>query len=501
VDEKTLLLNSQLLLDKLLVLRKDVYQEGMEIFQKWYPLITRKSFLFSALNLAFYLALRRRDIRELQLALKPLGLSSLGRSEASAIANLDAVIASLSRVCGKGAEEGVTYPSIRKFFRGDWALIRQTKIVFGKSPQNRNVRIMVTLPTEAAVDYELVKNLLQNGMNVIRINCAHDDQETWEAMIANLRKAEKKLGVHCKILMDLAGTKIRIEKLMIFGEDAKVSIGSLVLLTKGDFNTQQPVEVAVSCNKPEILGALVIGDAVYIDDGRIEAIVETVLPEGVTIRVLTTKGARPVRLKPHKGLNFPSTRVTLPPITEKDRKDLDYIVTVADAIGYSFVKSASDIIELQHELEQRLGTKMNKLVLVAKIETDDGVNNLPEIIVRAASKQPFAVMIARGDLAVEVGYTRLAELQEEILWICEAAHVPVIWATQVLESLVRFGIPSRAEITDAAMSERAECVMLNKGPFVVEAVDILNDILKRMGSHQYKKSPQLRALNIAKRQE
>jgi hypothetical protein len=92
--------------------------------------------------------------------------------------------------------------------------------------------------------------------------------------------------------------------------------------------------------------------------------------------------------------------------------------------------------------------------------------------VAAAGRQPFAVMIARGDLAVEIGYERLAEMQEEILWICEAAHVPVIWATQVLERLVKKGTPSRAEMTDAAMGERAECVMLNKGPYLAEAVAI-----------------------------
>jgi pyruvate kinase len=114
--------------------------------------------------------------------------------------------------------------------------------------------------------------------------------------------------------------------------------------------------------------------------------------------------------------------------------------------------------------------------------------------VRAASRRPFAVMLARGDLAVELGYQRLAEMQEEILWLCEAAHVPIIWATQVLESLAKKGIPSRAEITDAAMSVRAECVMLNKGPFINEAVTMLDDVLTRMQAHQSKKTPQLRAL-------
>ncbi|MEL6325669.1 MAG: pyruvate kinase, partial [Cyanobacteria bacterium J06626_23] len=118
----------------------------------------------------------------------------------------------------------------------------------------------------------------------------------------------------------------------------------------------------------------------------------------------------------------------------------------------------------------------------------------PELIVNAAGRQPFGVMIARGDLAVEIGYQRLAEMQEEILWICEAAHVPVIWATQVLENLVKTGTPSRAEMTDAAMSERAECVMLNKGPYITDAVKILDDVLTRMQAHQLKKTPQLRAL-------
>jgi pyruvate kinase len=103
-------------------------------------------------------------------------------------------------------------------------------------------------------------------------------------------------------------------------------------------------------------------------------------------------------------------------------------------------------------------------------------------------------MIARGDLAVEAGYERLAEVQEEILWLCEAAHLPVIWATEVLDTLARTGRPSRAEITDAAMAERAECVMLNKGPHIVLAIRTLDDILRRMSGHQRKKRALLREL-------
>lgn len=104
-------------------------------------------------------------------------------------------------------------------------------------------------------------------------------------------------------------------------------------------------------------------------------------------------------------------------------------------------------------------------------------------------------MIARGDLAVECGYERMAEVQEEVLWLCEAAHLPVIWATHVLENVAQIGVPSRAEITDAAMGGRAECVMLNKGPYILEAICSLDDILRRMESHQSKKSQMLRELH------
>ena len=115
-------------------------------------------------------------------------------------------------------------------------------------------------------------------------------------------------------------------------------------------------------------------------------------------------------------------------------------------------------------------------------------------MVQGAGQQPFAVMIARGDLAVEMGFERVAEMQEEILWLCEAAHVPVIWATQVLEELVKKGLPSRGEMSDVVMASRAECVLLNKGPNVGKAVGVLDRLLRRMGEHQVKKTPTLRAL-------
>ena len=157
----------------------------------------------------------------------------------------------------------------------------------------------------------------------------------------------------------------------------------------------------------------------------------------------------------------------------------------------SFVRSPGDVESLVAHL-LRLGRP--DIGILLKIETRQAFDNLPLLVLAAMRRPAAGVMIARGDLAVECGYERMAEIQEEILWVCEAAHMPVVWATQVLESLAKKGLPSRAEITDAAMGERAECVMLNKGPHLCDAVGALDDILRRMQDHQIKKSAMLRRL-------
>jgi pyruvate kinase len=181
-------------------------------------------------------------------------------------------------------------------------------------------------------------------------------------------------------------------------------------------------------------------------------------------------------------------------MTAKDIEDLSFAARHADIVELSFANSAQDVESLQQHLS-RMGDRQPAIVL--KIETRRAFENLPEMLLTAMRSPSCGVMIARGDLAVECGFERLAEVQEEILWLCEAAHVPVIWATQVLETLAKEGRPSRAEITDAAMGLRAECVMLNKGPYIVNAVRALDDILRRMHEHQSKKRSMLRELNLA----
>ncbi len=158
-------------------------------------------------------------------------------------------------------------------------------------------------------------------------------------------------------------------------------------------------------------------------------------------------------------------------------RNLEDVAAYADIVGYSFVRDAADVDLLHRALLDR-GCSFDSISLVLKIETARALDNLPELIARAASKQATcAVMIARGDLAIEVGWEKLAVVQEKSIWLCEAADVPVIWATQVLERLVKRGAPSRAEVTDAAMAVRAECIMLNKGPYLCEALRLLNEVL------------------------
>jgi pyruvate kinase len=217
---------------------------------------------------------------------------------------------------------------------------------------------------------------------------------------------------------------------------------------------------------------------------------QTVTDDALSI-LITQAAASGSALRAEKGINFPDTDIAVSPLTAKDRQDLAFVVEHADMIGYSFVSKAEDVDCLHTAIEDP-GPKRPSIVL--KIETRRAFAELPPMLLAAMRWPEVGIMMARGDLAVEVGFQRLAEVQEEILWLAGAGHVPVIWATQVLETLARTGVPSRSEITDAAMGERAECVMLNKGPYIVQAIAALDDIQRRMSDHQRKNRSLLRQL-------
>ena len=234
---------------------------------------------------------------------------------------------------------------------------------------------------------------------------------------------------------------------------------------------------------------------VLLDDGKVETVIRSVDNALVHARVVRTVKAV-VRVRAEKGVNFPDSEIRAPALSARDREILPVVLELADIIGVSFVRSPSDLREEIDEITRAIGEREPPGIVV-KIETAQAVAVLPNLLLEALRYFPVGIMIARGDLAAEIGFERLAEVQQEILWFAEAAHLPVIWATQVLENLARTGIPSRAEVTDASMSVQAECVMLNKGPFVADACHTLDLILRRMEAHQFKKLSLYRPLEIS----
>ncbi|HKS28696.1 MAG TPA: pyruvate kinase [Pyrinomonadaceae bacterium] len=580
----------------------------------------------SARNLVHYMALRRRDLRRLQESLAALGLSSLGRAEAHVMDNVDTTLFVLRALADK--REASKPEFAVGFAEGNGLLKEHTTALLGPERDNRNVRIMVTMPSEAAEDSKLINDLVTSGMDCMRINCAYDDQEAWGRMIANLRLATKRTGKTCRVLMDLAGPKLRtgpmeagakvIRWRPIRNQFGRIKYTARIWLTsdgenacarmeadaclrvpedwlqalepgdlikffdargasrsmrvmkersgrgrwaessqtayispgmtlhayrhsrkRDDFSVSKDCTVAefpaseqwidlragdeliltrslapgraavytedgrllsaarIGVTLPEIFEDVRVGERILLDDGKIGGVIESVDEEEIHVQITHTRPGGG-KLRADKGINLPDTNLRLPSLTDKDLEDLAFIARHADLVGYSFVRSAEDVRLLQAHLKELGG---HHLGIVLKIETGRAFEELPNLLLAAMRSPSAGVMIARGDLAVECGYERMAEVQEEILWICEAAHVPVIWATQVLESLAKAGLPSRAEITDAAMGERAECVMLNKGPFIVEAVKVLDDILHRMQEHQVKKRSMLRSLKLAQQFE
>jgi pyruvate kinase len=588
------------------------------------PLALHEAHRRSARNLAHYLALRRHDVRQLQAQLALLGLSSLGRTESHVLNAVQTVHRVLNALLGTDGSLPCPEEPAVEIGEGTELLEGNTDALLGPPPPGRKVRIMVTMSSDAATDYELVRDLVRNGMDCMRINCAHDNPEAWLGMIRNLQKARAETGRNCRILMDVAGPKLRtgplepgpsvikcrprrdvyghvvtpahiwitpddepepapdsasaclpldaqfLRKLRLgdkirlrdarkaqrtlhvshmngrsFWADARQTTyfipglelsalrhaksgrrglfvhargrvgkvpsllqtlllkpGETLILTRANTLGKPaafrksgeliaPAQIGVSL--PQILDHAKPGEPVWFDDGKIGGVIRAVNSESVSAEITQ---ARPEgeKLGAEKGINLPETRIDIPALTSDDLEALKFIVQHADLVGYSFVRTESDVRQLLERLEELGGQRLG---LILKIETRKGFDNLPRLILAAMRTRSIGIMIARGDLAVECGYQRLAEVQEEILWICEAAHVPVIWATQVLESLSKKGMPSRAEITDAAMGERAECVMLNKGPYAVDAVRALADILKRMQAHQEKKRSMLRQLRLA----
>ena len=271
-----------------------------------------------------------------------------------------------------------------------------------------------------------------------------------------------------------------------------LAVGDLVTLVEGETVPQPQPAAVFGLSIPGLLTAVEVHDRVVFDDGKLNGVVVE-KSQGIIRVQIAQAQAQSVSLKDKKGVSFPDSTLPVRFLTETDLQALDAVIDLADLVAFSFVRSAAEV----RQAVELIGNRRNELGIVIKLETQQGFDHLADILFELMTHAPVGLMIARGDLAVECGFERLAELQEELLWLCEAAHLPVIWATQVLETLTQTGIPTRAEITDAAMAMRAECVMLNRGPHLLAAMTALVDIIKKMEHHQNKKRQLYRPLHIA----
>ncbi len=237
----------------------------------------------------------------------------------------------------------------------------------------------------------------------------------------------------------------------------------------------------ISCTLPEIFDDVKQGESIFFDDGKIEGVIDSVTDQEIEVSILHAK-KKGSKLKADKGINLPESTLSVSGLTKKDKVDFNFVAVHADVVNLSFVNNPEDVKQLQDLLRE----KDSKAGIILKIETQKGFANLPAILLSAMRSYPVGVMIARGDLAIETGWKNFATIQQEIMRICGAAHVPDVWATQVLENLTKKGTPSRSEITDAAMAQQADCVMLNKGLYIERAVKMLDKILRRMERFQNK---------------
>ena len=363
-------------------LRGEVVSTGVATLALWKNCIHNERFRAGAENLAQYLALRHHDLSGLQPCLSAYGLTSLGRSEARVLTALDALLASLGRLSGLATPD---YPPLLLVSDGERALHEEQNHILGRDPEGAKSLIMVTLPTEAATDAELVRRLLTAGANCVRINCAHDDEKIWADMIGVVRSTARQLGRDCRVLMDIAGPKCRIET--VHGpEKIRLRRGETFSLVKEAHQIAGAAEIVATISFPEILDGLTVGAEVSIDDGKIAARVVSVEPGAANLKVFRVP-AKGARLKVEKGVNFPNAELQLPPLGKDDLAALDFVAEHADLIGFSFVQRPADVGLLDRELvSRRAGRPPQPIVL--KIETRLGVQNLPQLIVEAAGPPP-----------------------------------------------------------------------------------------------------------------
>ncbi len=319
--------------------------------------------------------------------------------------------------------------------------MKQTKIVATIGPASQSVKVLT----------EMVKN----GMTIARLNFSHGSYENHKLLIRNVRHVSQKLGLPVAIMQDLQGPKIRVKELK---RPLMVKKGHKVILGK-DFDIDA-----------DVIKSLKPGHRIFIQDGLIELVVQKMVGDKVHCRVVNGG-----QIQSHKGVNLPDSNLKLSGLTDKDVKDLQWgLKQGVDLVAMSFVRTAGDIAQLRGRLK---GAKHMPKV-VAKIEKPEAVKNIDSII-----KATDFIMVARGDLGVEVPEEQVPLIQNRIIKKCHKAKKPVIVATQMLESMVVSPRPTRAEVSDVAdaVLDGANYVMLSEetafGKYPVEAVREMHKII------------------------
>ncbi len=326
----------------------------------------------------------------------------------------------------------------------------------------------------ACETYDQLKALVIAGVNVFRLNFSHGSHEDKKKIIDNIRGINKELGLTVAILGDLQGPKLRVGE--IENNRLEVKVGDVLTLSNDKcIGTMEKIYVSY----PNLAGDVVVGNTIMIDDGKIEVKVKSVESNG-DVKVTVSLGGI---ISSKKGLNLPDTKISLPALTEKDLLDADFIIKEElDWVALSFVKRVADI-EMLREI---LNKNNSKSKIIAKIEMPEAIVNLRDII-----NASDGIMVARGDLGVELPVEKIPLIQKEIIKKCLHRAKPVIVATQMMESMIDRVKPNRSEITDVANAviEGADAVMLSgetaTGQFPVLVIETMRKIISEVEQYGY----------------
>jgi pyruvate kinase len=335
----------------------------------------------------------------------------------------------------------------------------------------RRTKIVATIGP-ASADKETLKKMIESGVNVCRLNFSHGSYEDHKKVIKNIKEINKELWVHTAILCDLQGPKIRIGEMENNGVTL-VENSEVIFTTEKCIGTAEKLYINYQ-NFPKDVRP---GEIILIEDGKFRLrVIDTNYKD--TVKAMVINGGF---LSSKKGVNLPNTKVSLPCLTEKDRQDLEFALeNNVEWIGLSFVRSAQDIIELKHIIKTR--NKSSKVI--AKIEKPEALEDIDEIVAETAG-----VMVARGDLGVEIPLEDVPIVQKMLIKKCIQKGRPIIVATQMMESMIVNPTPTRAEVTDVANSvmDGADAVMFSgetsTGKFPVEVVQTADKIIRKIESH------------------